>query len=183
MSNQPEYPAATPAARLAQTALMVGTLVLAALLLSPFVSPILWALVLSYALYPLYVPVLRATGGRNTVSALFLCTVMTLGLLLPLLYVALLVAQELAGTVSSLLTYLRQGEGSIGDTLRQFPIMAGFIEQLQNLERVTETDLRSKLAAGVADLGGFVIQQSASMVTNLAQGVGPFAIVPSPGHA
>ncbi len=41
---------------------MVGTLVLATLLFSPFFSPILWAVVLSYALYPLYARVLHATG-------------------------------------------------------------------------------------------------------------------------
>ena len=107
MTNQPEHPTEPHASRLAQIILMVGTLVLAALLFSPFFSPILWAVVLSYALYPLYSRVLRATGGREALSAFLMCTVMTIGLLLPLLYIMLLVAQDLTGMVSSLITYLQ----------------------------------------------------------------------------
>ena len=167
----------SPAARFAQTALMLGTLALAGLLISPFLSPLLWAVVLSYALYPLYVRVLRATGQRKTVSALILCTIMTIGLLLPLLYVVLLVSQELAGTVSYVLTYLKQEGGSFGESWRRFPVVAGFYEQFQNLERVTETDLRSKVATAVADLGGVLIQQSTSVVTNLLQGVAGLGIM------
>jgi len=177
MTNQPERPTVTQASRFAQIALMVGTLVLAALLFSPFFSPILWAVVLSYALYPLYGRVLRATGGQEALSAFLMCTVMTIGLLLPLFYLTLLVAQDLAGMVSSLVTYLQPGEGPLGGNWRRHPLIAGFVKQLQNLERLTGTNLRLSLVAGVADLGKILIEQSTSVVTNLLQAVVEFGIV------
>jgi len=177
MTNQPEHPAVSQASRFAQISLTVGTLVLAALLFSPFFSPILWAVVLSYALYPLYGRVLRATGGREALSAFLMCTVMTIGFLLPLFYLTLLVAQDFAGMVSSLVTYLQSGEGPLGGGWHRNPVIAGLVKQLQNLERLTGTNLRSSLLAGVADLGKILIEQSTSVVTNLLQAVVEFGIV------
>jgi predicted PurR-regulated permease PerM len=177
MPHQSEFPTISQAARLTHIALMVGTLGLAGIILSPFVSPILWAVVLSYALYPLYGRVLRSTGGREAVSAFLLCAIMTVGLLLPLFYLTLLVAQDLAGMVSSLVTYLQQGERPVGEGWRRYPVIAGFVAQFQNLERVTGSDLRSSLVTGVADLGKLLIEHSTNVVTNLAQRVIEFGIV------
>lgn len=115
MPHQPEHPTGSKAGRRTHIALMVGTLVLAGLILSPLFSPILLAVVLVYALYPLYGRVLRAAGGREALSAFLLCAIMTVGFLLPLFYLTLLVAQDLAGMVSSLVTYLQQGEQSVGE--------------------------------------------------------------------
>ena len=156
---------------------MVGTLALAALLFSPFFSPILWAVVLVYAAYPLYGRVLRATGGREALSASLMCTILTIGLLLPLFYLTLLVAQDLAGMVSSLVTYLQQGERSVGVGWRRYPVIAGFVAQFQNLERLTGSNLQSSLVTGVADLGKLLIQQSTNVVTNLVQWAIEFGIV------
>lgn len=177
MTNQPGPPILSQAGRLAQIALMGGALVLTALLFSPFLSPILWAVVLSYTLYPLYGRVLRATGGRKALSAFLMCTVMTVGFLLPLLYVVLLVAQDFADTTSTLLTYLNAEGGSFWEGWRRYPVIAGFVERLQNLERSTGTDLRSSLVAGVADLGKVLVEQSTAVVRNLLQGAVEFGIV------
>ncbi|MGA6825992.1 AI-2E family transporter [Nitrospira sp. NS4] len=177
MPHQPERQTVSQTNRFAQVALMVGTLALAALLFSPFFSPILWAVVLVYALYPLYGRVLRATGGREALSAVLMCTVTTIGLLLPLFYLTLLVAQDLAGMVSSLVTYLQQGERSVGEGWRRYPVIAGFVAQFQNLERLTGSDLRSGLVTGVADLGKLLIEQSTNVVTNLVQRGIEFGIV------
>ena len=177
MPHQPEHQTISKASRLTHIALMVGTLALAGLILSPLFSPILWAVVLVYALYPLYGRVLRATGGREALSAFLLCAIMTVGFLLPLFYLTLLVAQDLAGVVSSLVTYLQQGEQSVGEGWRRYPVIAGFVAQFQNLERLTGSDLQSSLVTGVADLGKLLIQQSTSVVTNLVQWAIEFGIV------
>lgn len=177
MPPQPEHQAILKASRLTHIALMVGTLALAGLILSPLLSPILWAVVLVYALYPLYGRVLRVTGGRESLSAFLLCTIMTIGFLLPLFYLTLLVAQDLAGMVSSLVTYLQQGELSVGEGWRRYPVIAGFVAQFQNLERLTGSDLQSSLVAGVADLGKLLIQQSTNVVSNVVQWAIEFGIV------
>ena len=177
MPPQPEHQTISKASRFTHIGLMVGTLALAGLILSPLFSPILWAVILVYALYPLYGRVLRATGGREALSAFLLCTIMTIGFLLPLFYLTLLVAQDLAGMVSSLVTYLQQGELSVGEGWRRYPVIAGFVAQFQNLERLTGSDLQSSLVTGVADLGKLLIQQSTSVMTNLVQWAIEFGIV------
>lgn len=177
MPHQPEHQTISKASRLTHIALMVGTLALAGLILSPLFSPILWAVVLVYALYPLYGRVLRATGGREALSAFLLCAIMTIGFLLPLFYLTLLVAQDLAGMVSSLVTYLQQGEQSVGEGWRRYPVIAGFVAQFQNLERLTGSDLQTSLVTGVADLGKLLIQQSTNAVSNVVQWVIEFGIV------
>lgn len=50
-------------ARAVRVALTIGILVLSVALLSPFVSPLLWAGVLCYALNPVYVWLVKASGG------------------------------------------------------------------------------------------------------------------------
>lgn len=177
MPLQPESQAISKASRLTHIALMVGTLALAGLILSPLFSPILWAVVLVYALYPLYGRVLRATGGREALSAFLLCAIMTIGFLLPLFYLTLLVAQDLAGMVSSLATYLQQGERSVGEGWRRYPVIAGFVAQFQNIERLTGSDLQSSLVTGVADFGKLLIQQSTNVVSNVVQWAIEFGIV------
>ncbi len=56
-------------------------------------------------------------------------------------------------------------------------MIAGFVTQLQHLERLTGTDLRSSLVAGVAGLGKMLIEQSTSVVSNLVQRAIEFGIV------
>lgn len=177
MMKKSERPTVFQASQFAQISLLVGSLLLAALLVSPFFSSILWAVVLVYAFYPLYGRVLRATGGRAALSACLLCTLMTVGFLLPLFYLILLVAQDLAGMVASLVTALQQGEGPLGGSWRRYPVIVGFVKQLQYLERLTGTDLRSSLVAGVAGLGKMLIEQSTSVVSNLVQRAIEFGIV------
>lgn len=171
MPHQPEHPTVSKAGRRTHIALMVGTLVLAGLILSPLFPPILLAVVLVYALYPLYGRVLRAAGGREALSAFLLCAIMTVGFLLPLFYLTLLVAQDLAGMVSSLVTYLQQGEQSVGEGWRRYPVIAGFVAQFQNFERLTGSDLQSSLVTGVADLGKLLIQQSTSDLFDYPRGL------------
>lgn len=177
ITDREPHPATVPG-RLVQSVLLVGTLGLTALLFSPFLSPILWAVVLSYALYPLYARWREAFGGRESLTAFVMCLVMTVGLLLPLLYLTLLVAQDLADLISSLLLYLRQQEeGSLIERLRQYPVIAGFVKEVHNLELLTGTDLRSNLLEGLSDLGGMLIQQTTRMVRNLVQAGLEFGIV------
>jgi hypothetical protein len=64
-----------------------------------------------------------------------------------------------------------------GRSWRQYPVIAGFMKQFQNLERLTGTDLRLSLMESVADLGKVLIRQSTSVVTNLLQGAIAFGIV------
>jgi predicted PurR-regulated permease PerM len=79
--------------------LLVGCLVV----LRPFVSALLWAIVLSFTSWPIYHRLLRLLGNRGTLAAL----VMTLGMVLILLLPFLIVGLTLADNVKELTTAAR----------------------------------------------------------------------------
>ena len=71
-------------------ALVVGCLVV----LRPFASALLWAVVLSFSSWPIYGRLLRLLGNRRTVAALLMTLGMVLILLLPFLVVGLSLADN-----------------------------------------------------------------------------------------
>jgi len=81
-------------------ALVVGCLVV----LRPFASALLWAVVLSFSSWPIYSRLLRLLGNRRTVAALL----MTLGMLLIFLLPFLIVGMSLADNVKELAQATRQ---------------------------------------------------------------------------
>ena len=71
-------------------ALVVGCLVV----LRPFVSALLWAVVLSFASWPIYRRLLRWLGNQRTLAAALMTLGMVLILLLPFLIVGLSLADN-----------------------------------------------------------------------------------------
>src|ERR1035437_8159612 len=71
-------------------ALVVGCLVV----LRPFVSALLWAVVLSFTGWPIYRRLLRLLGNRRTVAALVMTLTMVLIILLPFLIVGITLADN-----------------------------------------------------------------------------------------
>src|SRR5271165_5630695 len=70
--------------------LAVGCLVV----LRPFVSALLWAVVLSFTSWPIYRRLLRLLGNRRTLAALVMTLAMVLILLLPFVIVGLSLADN-----------------------------------------------------------------------------------------
>jgi predicted PurR-regulated permease PerM len=135
-------------------------------LLSPFLSPLLWAAVLCYALNPAYSWLVRVSGGRRALSALAMCVVLTVGIIAPLTYVALVVAQDVTTTYRSLVVSLREGNQPWFDERREYPLLAAPVEALANLERLTGTDLRASLVENLTDLGKLLVEQVTRIITH-----------------
>jgi predicted PurR-regulated permease PerM len=101
--------------------LVVGCLII----LRPFVSALLWAVVLSYSSWPIYAWIRRRLGGRRTLAAL----IMTLGIILLFLVPFLIVGSTLAGNVQSCATaakkWLEQGPPPAPAWLGKIPVIGG----------------------------------------------------------
>ena len=114
--------------------LLVGCL----FVLRPFVSALLWAVVLSFSSWPIYHRLLRLLGNRRTLAAL----VMTLGMILILLLPFLIVGMTLADNVKELTTAVRQwvaaGPPEPPSWLVKVPVVGTrAVEYWQNLEADT----------------------------------------------
>jgi predicted PurR-regulated permease PerM len=74
------------------------------LVLRPFVSALLWAVVLCFSSWPIYRRLLRLLGNRRTLAALLMTLAMVLIVLLPFL----IIVPTLAGNVTELTTAARR---------------------------------------------------------------------------
>jgi len=118
--------------RAIRMALAAGIIAVGLAVFSPFVSPLLWAGVLCYALYPLYSRLVRATGGRRALSALVMCLILTVGVIVPLVYLSLLIAEDVTETYRTVVAALQEGEQPLLEGWRRYPFLAALAEALQN---------------------------------------------------
>lgn len=140
-------------------ALTIGILTLSVAVLSPFVSPLLWAGVLCYALNPAYVWLVTACGGRRTLCALIMCLILTAGIIAPVVYLSLVVAEDVTKTYQALVVSLYEEDRLLFEGWWEHPLLAVPAEALQNLERLTGTNLRASLAESLTNLGRVLVEQ------------------------
>ena len=81
----------------------------------PLAAAILWGTIIAILFAPLQRRLTRALGGRHTLAALLTLTIVVVIVILPLTFVAVLLAEE----ASDLYTRVRSGEMSVGMYFRQ----------------------------------------------------------------
>ena len=162
--------------RLARLALLVGLGYLLFATFQPFFSALIWSAVLSYGLHPLYRKLVRTTGNRTSLSAVVMSLAVTVGFILPLAYISLLIGKELATTYLTVVASLQQGPGLL-EQWRGYPWVSVLVAQLQEVERMTGTDLRSVLVGNVADLGSALVEKLTSVAGNVLAGLIEFATI------
>ncbi len=166
MATRSSHESETQPGRVVRTLLAFGIVVLGFALFTPFLSPLLWAGVLCYALYPLYTRLVRVTGGRRALSASVMCLILTVGVIVPLAYLSVLIAEDVTETYRIVVASLREGEQPLLEGWRRYPLLAAVAEAVENLERLTETNLRASIAENLAELGKALVGQVTRVVTH-----------------
>ncbi len=80
-------------------AILVGVTVLAFFVTKPFLAPLLVAAILAHLFQPVYKNVLRITAGRKGISSVIVCLFIALIIITPLIFVSVLVVNEVKGVV------------------------------------------------------------------------------------
>jgi predicted PurR-regulated permease PerM len=99
--------------------LLVGCL----LVLRPFASALLWAVVLCVSSWPLYQRLLKLLGGRRTWAALLMALGMILIMLLPFLVVGLTLADNVKELTTATQAWLGAGPHGPPDWLAKVPLV------------------------------------------------------------
>ncbi|HEY0766452.1 MAG TPA: AI-2E family transporter [Steroidobacteraceae bacterium] len=81
--------------RLITAAVLAGLVLLGFRVVEPFIVPLLWAGILAFVSWPGYQWLLRVCRGRRTVAALLMTTAMTLAVIVPLAWLAVVLRIEL----------------------------------------------------------------------------------------
>lgn len=88
-----------------------------------------------------------------------MCLILIIGVIAPLVYMLLLIAEDLTVAYRTLLAALRDENEPLLDSWRKYPVLAALADTLQNLERLTGSDLRTSIAENVAELGKVLVGQ------------------------
>jgi predicted PurR-regulated permease PerM len=119
--------------RRALTALLLGVLAsLCALVLRPFLSPVLWAAILAYVTWPLYRRLRVPFRGYRSAAA-FLTTLLVAAVAIaPLFWLLILIQRELVDAYRSLNAYLAQGPHSLPPIVHQIPWLGAWLQDALN---------------------------------------------------
>jgi predicted PurR-regulated permease PerM len=82
--------------RLITVTLLVGLVLLGFRVMEPFIIPVVWAAILAFVTWPAYERVLRACRGRAIIASLLLTTAVSLAVIVPIAWLALVLRFELA---------------------------------------------------------------------------------------
>lgn len=165
-----------PGIQVARFALLLGLGYLLFATFQPFFSALLWSAALSYGLYPLYNRLAAATGNRRTLSAAIMSVGVTVGLILPIAYISFLIGKEVAATYLTLVFKLQEGPGLLSQW-RGLPWVSVLIDQIQEFQRMTGTDLRTVIVDNLADLGSAVVEQLTHVAGNILSALFELGII------
>lgn len=102
----------------------LGLLVAGCLLvLLPFVTALLWAVILTYSTWPLYAGLKRSVGGRNTVAAALMTLAVSVVMLAPFVIVVAGLADNAAELVDALRRVFEEGLPDAPAWVRELPLI------------------------------------------------------------
>ncbi|UCF66603.1 MAG: AI-2E family transporter [Acidobacteriota bacterium] len=134
--------------------MLLGLAALAAVLigvlsvLSPFATPIVWALILGTATWPLYRRLRRRIGMRHNVAALAMTTLLLLLVLVPTGLLSLALVQELEPGVAQLRKWASTGELELPQWIGQIPLAEELLRDW--FFRFTDAEAREEWLRGAA---------------------------------
>ena len=166
MTNERE--AAAIPRRVILALLLGGLFVLGYLVLSWFILPAVWAAILAYATWPVYVRLRKLLRGHAMSSAVVMTLLLTTAFVLPLLWLIALLQGEFVLAYKALTAYLAEGPHRLPDFVLNLPWVG---ERLQNFI----DQLSADPAALRAQLGNWA-QQWIGELGNLVGGVGRNAV-------
>jgi len=132
------------------------------LIFEPFVNSLLWAGVLASLSYPVYARLLAQMPKRPEVAALLMCLGLTLGLVLPFLFLMVLLFQDLSEGARQL---SHSAQHIDFEALRHHPILQQpWLIQIQEIfsrfVKVETLDLKATAMNGLKGLSQFMLASS-----------------------
>ena len=148
---------------------LVLLLVACLLVLRPFASALLWAIVLCFSSWPLYTRVLRLVGGRRTLAALVMTLGMVLVVLLPFVVIGAAVSDDVRDLSIAVRGWIDTGPPAPPDWLAKVPLVGSrAVEYWQTL--ATDT---AKLAAEarrlIAPASAFLLMIGKMLISGLLE--------------
>ncbi len=115
--------------RLIIALLIGGLLLLSYVVLRPFLVPVIWALILAYVTWPLYVRLRRAMRAQVTLSALTMTLLLSVAFVVPVVWLATLMRHEVGGAYEVLTSYLAR-HPHVPPSIENIPWLGDWLQEL-----------------------------------------------------
>ena len=145
--------------RLIVAALLVGLLLLAFTVLQPFIVPVIWAVILAYVTWPAHERLVRLFGGRRGPAALLMTIVLALMIILPIVWLVLLLQNEVLDAYRQIKGLLSRGI-RLPEMVLNLPLVGDWLRDW--LARIAANpdelmiEIRGFLDRSSGEFGGFV---------------------------
>lgn len=154
--------------RLAPWLALAGLALLAFLVLSPFLAPLVWAAVLAYASWPLAEVIRARCGGRDTLAASLAAGLAALTLFAPLLWLGWVAQQEVGGVYRALLAFVA-APPRLPEWLLGVPGLGDWLAEQRALLLADPQGVITSIKAWIAAHAGDAAQFAGGVGRNLAK--------------
>jgi predicted PurR-regulated permease PerM len=125
--------------------------------------PLIWGAILAYVSWPAHMRVLRAMRGRASLAALITTLLVTLAIIVPLIWIALLMQTEAVAAYAEVQAFLAS-RPSLPPALRDLPWVGPWLQQMLSELSADPAAMREQFVG--------LLEQSSLEVTRLIGGVG-----------
>lgn len=143
--------------------LLAGVIFLSFQVLQPFIVPLIWAGILAYVTWPIYLRLLGLLRGRRVIGALIMTLALTAAVILPTVWLVSILRVELIDAYREVAALLSKGP-AIPDNLLKLPWIGDWLREMSNR---MESDPRA-----LGDEIRQLIDRSFGEVVQLAGGLG-----------
>lgn len=159
-------------------AVLVLLLYQIALMFRPFLFPVLWAVILAHMTYPAHVRLTARLGGRDAISA----SCLTLGVLaivvVPVLLMAVMLAQEAVGAELAVRAWIEAGGiQHLPAQLSKVPVVGGVLQDLIGRYLLKPDALEELVRSSAQVVSGFFVDQLSNLLKNAFMLVSDFFII------
>jgi predicted PurR-regulated permease PerM len=148
---------------------LVLLLVACLLVLRPFASALLWAVVLCFSSWPLYSRVLRLVGGRRTLAALAMTVGMILVILLPFVIIGAAVSDDVRDLTIAVRGWIDTGPPAPPDWLGRVPLVGSRAVAYWQTLATDSTKLAAEARLFIAPASAFLLMIGKMLVSGLLE--------------
>lgn len=131
---------------------------------SPFLVPIIWAIILVIMFYPVYRRLNRGLKGRKSLCALLMTVMVVLLIVLPCTYILSVLASEAISAYVFFERGLENGEFRSILEIKDHPIIQGLWQRFNQYVDLSELDLHSLLLENLRRVSTFAINQTSTII-------------------
>lgn len=148
--------------------ILIGLLVLAITILSPFLGDFFWAIILAFTFYPLFKRLNRRLKGRASLASFILTAALLIALVLPGFFVLVNLGQEARKAYQDLSTISWAERGRSLTDMLPTAKFKGVLEKFGVQPEQAEKILRNGISSGLREIPRMVGEQVSTVFKNLA---------------